>query len=69
MTENSQNPSEVPYDAERDSDADPDMLNPRAEGAEDAEFSGDPDADPGMLNPRAEGAEDAESGSAARESE
>ena len=36
MTENTENPSEVPYDAERDSDADPDMLNPRAQGAEDA---------------------------------
>jgi hypothetical protein len=28
------------------------MLNPRAEGAEDADVEGDPDADPGMLNPR-----------------
>ena len=32
--------------------ADPDMLNPRAEGAEDSSFEGDPDADPGNLNPR-----------------
>jgi hypothetical protein len=52
MTENTENPSEVPYDAERDSDADPDMLNPRAQGADDASAEGDPDADPGMLNPR-----------------
>ena len=52
MTENTQNPSEVPYDPHQDADTDPDMLNPRAEGAEDAEFSGDPDSDPGNLNPR-----------------
>ncbi len=52
MTENTENPSEVPYDAERDSDADPDMLNPREQGADDASTEGDPDADPGMLNPR-----------------
>ncbi|WP_298457530.1 hypothetical protein [uncultured Cellulomonas sp.] len=62
MTENTQNPSEVPYDAQQDSDADPDMLNPRAEGAQDGDVEGDPDADPGMLNPRAGGAGDAQSG-------
>ena len=52
MSENTENPSEVPYDPDQDADTDPDMLNPRAEGAEDAEFSGDPDSDPGNLNPR-----------------
>jgi hypothetical protein len=51
MTENTQ-PSEVPYDAERDADSDPDMLNPRAQGAEDASAEGDQDADPGSMNPR-----------------
>jgi hypothetical protein len=52
MTENTQNPSEAPYDPDEDADTDPDMLNPRAEGAQDADVEGDPDADPGMLNPR-----------------
>jgi hypothetical protein len=52
MSENTQNPSEEPYDPDKDADTDPDMLNPRAEGAEDADVEGDPDADPGMLNPR-----------------
>ena len=53
MSENTENPSEVPYDPEADADTDPDMLNPRAEGAEDADYEGDQDADPGSLNPRA----------------
>ena len=52
MTENTENPSEAPYDPDQDSDTDPGMLNPRAEGAQDADVEGDPDADPGMLNPR-----------------
>ena len=52
MSENTQNPSEVPYDAERDADADPGMLNPREQGAEDASAAGDQDADPGSMNPR-----------------
>ena len=52
MTENTQNPSEVPYDPDQDADTDPDMLNPREQGAESASTEGDPDADPGMLNPR-----------------
>jgi hypothetical protein len=52
MSENTENPSEVPYDAGSDDDADPGMLNPREQGAEDASFEGDPDADPGNLNPR-----------------
>lgn len=51
MTENTQNPSEVPYDAARDADADPDMLNPRGQGAEES-TKGDQDADPGSMNPR-----------------
>ncbi len=53
MSENTENPSEVPYDPEVDADTDPDMLNPRAEGAEDPDFQGDQDADPGSMNPRA----------------
>ena len=53
MSENTENPSEVPYDPEVDADTDPDMLNPRAEGAEDADVEGDQDADPGSMNPRA----------------
>lgn len=52
MTENTENPSEVPYDAEKDADADPGMLNPREQGAEDASTGGDQDADPGSMNPR-----------------
>jgi hypothetical protein len=52
MTENTQNPSEVPYDPDQDADTDPDMLNPRAEGAEEGEDPVDPDRDPGNLNPR-----------------
>jgi hypothetical protein len=52
MTENTQNPSEVPYDAEKDSDADPDMLNPREQGAKDGSAVQDQDADPGSMNPR-----------------
>jgi hypothetical protein len=51
MTENTQNPSEVPYDADRDADADPGMLNPREQGAEEP-VEGDQDADPGSMNPR-----------------
>jgi len=53
MSENTENPSEVPYNPEADADTDPDMLNPREQGAEGAGSEGDPDADPGMLNPRA----------------
>ncbi len=52
MTENTQNPSEAPYDPDKDADTDPDMLNPRAEGAEEGEDPVDPDRDPGNLNPR-----------------
>jgi hypothetical protein len=52
MSENTVNPSEAPYDAAADADADPGMLNPRDQGVEDASTEGDPDADPGMLNPR-----------------
>ena len=52
MSENTENPSEVPYDPDVDADTDPDMLNPRAQGADDVPADGDPDADPGMLNPR-----------------
>jgi hypothetical protein len=52
MTENTENPSEAPYDPDEDADTDPGMLNPRTQGAQDADTEGDPDADPGMLNPR-----------------
>lgn len=52
MTENTQNPSEVPYDADKDTDADPDMLNPREQGATDGSTVEDQDADPGSMNPR-----------------
>jgi hypothetical protein len=52
MSENTENPSEVPYDAAADDDADPGMLNPREQGADGEATEGDPDADPGMLNPR-----------------
>ena len=52
MSENTQNPSEVPYDAQKDSDADPSMLNPREQGAQDGSATEDQDADPGSMNPR-----------------
>ncbi|WNB84356.1 hypothetical protein [Cellulomonas sp. ATA003] len=52
MTENTQNPSEVPYDAEKDADADPGMLNPREQGADEGSPVDDQDADPGSMNPR-----------------
>ncbi len=53
MSENTENPSEIPYDPERDADTDPGMLNPREQGAEDPQDDVDQDSDPGSLNPRA----------------
>ncbi len=52
MSENTENPSEVPYDPDRDADTDPSMLNPREQGAEDPSPVEDQDADPGSMNPR-----------------
>ncbi len=53
MSENTENPSEIPYDPERDADTDPGMLNPPEQGAEDPQDDVDQDSDPGSLNPRA----------------
>lgn len=45
------NPSEEAYDAATDSDADPEMMNPRDLTGESSGET-DPDVDPDSLNPR-----------------